>query len=375
MKMKPIESILLSLAAVFVPICAADAQELPDNHSPEIRICVGWPGLIDDSAMGQRVTIALAGDIMTGTTYPEPRLPANGGKYLFKNVSGILKKADMAAANLEGAVCEGGTSTKRVVAGRSYAFRMPPEHVALLKEAGFGFLSLANNHSNDFGSFGSASTMHLLDSIGIGYAGLPRCESHVRESDGVRYGFCAFGHNAHTLKIQDTATVKRIVSSLAASCDIVIVSFHGGAEGADHAHLPYGTETYLGEDRGDLRAFARLCIDNGADIVFGHGPHVTRAVELYKDRFIAYSLGNFCTPFGINLDGINGHAPVLEIKTDTSGRFLCGKIHSFIQPYGTGPRADSTGIAVRQIRMLTEEDIKGSPLIISENGEMAVNRH
>lgn len=352
------------------------SRMLPLKSRPDtIRIKIDFPELIDDDAMKggpELLTIATVGDIMTGTTYPTVRLPENGGKDLFRDVKEILCGADVAAGNLEGAICEGGTCTKRLASGRSYAFRMPPDHAELLSDAGLDFLSLANNHSNDFGSYGSTSSMQLLDKEGIGYAGLPGHETAVKEIGGVRYGFCAFGHNSHTIKHQDTSAVRRIVSSLADSCDIVIVSFHGGAEGADKAHLPYGTETYLGEDRGDLRSFARLCIDCGADVVFGHGPHVTRAVEVYRGRFVAYSLGNFCTPFGINLNGINGHAPVVEIAIAKDGRFVRGKIYSFIQQYGIGPRKDSLNIVARHIRSLSEEDVPDSPLVISDDGDMDI---
>ena len=113
---------------------------------------------------------------------------------------------------------------------------------------------------------------------------------------------------------------------LADTCDIVIVSFHGGAEGADFQHVPKTNEMFHGENRGDVYNFAHTMIDNGADVVFGHGPHVTRAIEVYKDRFISYSLGNFCTYGRFNLAGPNGLAPIVKINVDTSGRFLSGRI-------------------------------------------------
>jgi hypothetical protein len=77
---------------------------------------------------------------------------------------------------------------------------------------------------------------------------------------------------------------------------------------------------FYGEDRGDVYEFAHSLIDAGADIIFGHGPHVTRAVEVYK-KFIAYSLGNFCTYGGINVSGINGWSPILKSIHKQSGNF------------------------------------------------------
>ena len=74
--------------------------------------------------------------------------------------------------------------------------------------------------------------------------------------------------------------------------EIVIVFFHGGAEGSDKGRVPYGHEQAYGEDRGNLREFTHVAVDAGADLVLGSGPHVLRGMERYRDRLIAYSLGN-----------------------------------------------------------------------------------
>ena len=127
-------------------------------------------------------------------------------------------------------------------------------------------------------------------------------------------------------------------------------------------------ETCFGEQRGNVEAFAHACIDAGADIVYGHGPHVVRGVELYKDRFIAYSLGNFCTPYRVNLSGKSGYAPVVTVRVDGTGAFVEGQIHSFIQARGKGPQADPTRAVVREMRQLTSADFPQTPLVISEEG-------
>ena len=109
-------------------------------------------------------------------------------------------------------------------------------------------------------------------------------------------------------------------------------------------------------------------------MVYGHGPHVVRAMEVYKDRFIAYSLGNFCTPYGISLTGISGFSPVVEIQVGGDGSFKQGQIHSFIQAKGVGPRHDPQGSVAREIKQLTEADIQSSPIRISDTGEITINR-
>ena len=294
------------------------------------------------------ITIAMTGDIMMGTTFPKVQLPANEGRDLFSDTREITRRADIAVGNLEGAVCDGGRSTKGN-GPNSYAFRMSTSYAPLLKDAGYDYLSLANNHARDFGDEGIASSERVLTEQGIAFSGIKgHKEWAVVELDGVRYGLCAFGHNSYTLRHSDLDKVKQILDELSQQADIIIVSFHGGAEGRTKNHLPYGPETFLGENRGDLRRFAHFCIDNGADVVYGHGPHVVRAMEVYKDRFIAYSLGNFCTPYGISLTGISG--------------------------FSLGPRHDPQGSVAREIKQLTEADIQSSPIRISDTGEITINR-
>ena len=315
------------------------------------------------------LSLAFVGDIMPGTTFPDNRLPEDDGKTLFRDVADILTSADVAAGNMEGALADRGETTKK--GGKfSYSFRIPTRYGKLLADAGLDFMSMANNHAFDFGLDGVKSTETTLHANGIAYAGISgRTESAVVERNGVRYGFCAFGHNSYTLKHADLDNVKRIIRDLKQKADIVIVSFHGGAEGTSHKHLPQGTETFLGENRGNLRSFTHFCIDNGADVVYGHGPHVVRAVELYKGHFIAYSLGNFCTPYGVNISGISGYAPVLQLTINASdGTFAGGKINSFIQQRGKGPRRDPQNLVAKEIRSLTNADFSNPLLTIADDG-------
>jgi len=316
------------------------------------------------------LTVAMTGDIMMGTTYPSVRLPANDGRDLFADTAPVLREATLAVGNLEGTLCDGGMTTKK--GPNAFAFRTPTSYTHLLEEAGYDFLSMANNHSNDFGDTGIVSTENSLDAAGLAYAGLTgRREWTVVERGGVRWGLCAFGHNLKTLKHADLAKVKSILDTLKAHSDLIVVSFHGGAEGSDKGHLPRGRETYLGENRGDLRAFAHFCIDNGASVVYGHGPHVTRCVEVYKGRFIAYSLGNFCTPYGMGLAGVLGYAPVITVRVlSTTGEFVDGRIHPFIQRSGVGPRRDEDGIVSRHIRALSDADVPESEAVVEPDGSI-----
>lgn len=319
----------------------------------------------------KNITVAFTGDIMMGTTYPSVQLPSQEGRQLFVDAAPILLRADVAAGNLEGTLCDGGETHKKI-SKVCYAFRTPTSFASHLSEAGFDFLSMANNHAHDFGELGISSTMQCLDRLGIKYSGIKNYPDHaILQKDSVTYGFCAFGHNDYTLRHQDLESVRRIITHLVNVCDIVIVSFHGGAEGASNTRLPYGKEVFCGEDRGSLRSFAHFCIDAGADVVFGHGPHVARAMEVYKEHFIAYSLGNFCTPYGISLSGISGFAPLLELQIDNEGRFQNGKIHSFIQHRGIGPRLDVNNSAAKEISRLTQLDFPNGVLKIHADGSLS----
>ena len=322
----------------------------------------------------QELSIAMTGDVMMGTTFPSIMLPANDGRDLFKDAKSILSRADLTVGNLEGAICDGGKSTKGT-GPNSYAFRTPTSYGHLLKEVGFDFMSMANNHANDFGLEGIESTESVLKSQGILFAGIAgRVESAILERKGLKIGLCAFGHNSYTIKHLDLTTVGRIVDDLVAKCDLVIVSFHGGAEGRSKNHLPNGPETFLGENRGSLRQLAHFCVDHGADVVYGHGPHVVRGIEVYKGRFIAYSLGNFCTPYNVNLTGISGYAPIVEISIDKDGAFRQGKIHSFIQTRGIGPRTDKTKKGALEIKNLSETDLPQSQAKIDSNGNIELKK-
>lgn len=329
----------------------------------------------DSKPSDRPLTLAFAGDIMMGTTYPEDGhyLPPQDGADLFKDVTDVISSADIAAANLEGTLLDGKGQVKKCGNPElCYAFRMPSRYVDHLVKAGFDAVGIANNHVNDFGAEGLKSTKATLEKAGIKYAGLrDGARYSIFEKDGRKIGFASFGHSKGTLSIMDLDEVKSTVRTLRDSCDFVIVSFHGGGEGKNYTHVPHKMETCFGENRGDVEKFAHTAIDAGADVVYGHGPHVTRALELYKDHLIMYSLGNFCTPYRMSLSGISGHAPVVTVELNPDGTFSSGRIHSFIQSTGSGPRLDPTNSVARNMKSLSRQDFPNSPLKISDDGTLS----
>jgi cell wall-associated NlpC family hydrolase len=317
------------------------------------------------------VSIIGTGDIMLGSNYPsEAKLPINDGKDLLSNVKTILASADVTFGNLEGCFLNSEVTRKSCNSG-CYYFRMPDRYVERLLDAGFDVVNIANNHMGDFGQQGRTNTVKVLKEAGLAYAGLKDiCETSEFEINGVKYGFCGFAPNNGTVKITDLTYAKKIVADLDKTCDIVIVSFHGGAEGPKNNRVTRKTETFYGENRGNVYEFAHAVIDAGADVVLGHGPHVVRAAELYKDRFIIYSMGNFCTSGDFNISGISGYAPIVKIYTDKKGVFQNGQIFSALQKDKTGPVIDKTNSAAKEIKRLTELDFPETQLNIFEDGRI-----
>ena len=329
---------------------------------------------IDKHNKKTEFTIIGVGDIMLGSNYPfEYLLPKNDANIL-QNTQNILKNADITVGNLEGTLFDNdGTPKSCNNSNLCYVFRMPSKYGKYLKEAGFDYLSIANNHSNDFGEIGIKETIKNLDNLGIKYSGIKDiAESTILEKDGKKFGFISFSPNSATVKLNDYNYAKKLISELKSKVDIVIVMFHGGAEGANAEHITKRHEIFHGEDRGNVYEFAHFAIDNGADIIFGQGPHVTRAVELYKNKFISYSGGNFATFGKINVSGSMGIAPIFRIKINNKGDFISGEIIPVRQTYKSlGPFIDSEKLAIKKIISLNKSDFpNGNGLSISEEGKI-----
>lgn len=316
------------------------------------------------------VSIAAVGDIMLGTDYPENILPDDDGTGFLRQVTPILSAADIAFGNLEGVLLDGGEPVKQCGnSSRCFLFRTPTRYAAYLAAAGFDLMSLANNHARDFGEAGRDSSMAALDAVGIRHSGREGTWAEVTVR-GVRIAMIAFAPNVGANSLNDHDIAVGRVRELAATHDIVIVSFHAGAEGEGAETLPFGREYYAGEDRGDSVLFAHAMIDAGADLLLGHGPHVPRAVELYRDRLIAYSLGNFATYYGISVEGNRGIAPILTVQLAADGRFRGGRIVSTIQLRPDGPSPDPDGRAAALIRELTAAAFPDGDLVIDADGRI-----
>jgi len=314
------------------------------------------------------ISIAAVGDIMLGTDFPDNRLPDDDAELLLADVTPTLSGADVAIGNLEGVLLDGGEPVKQCKnPAACYLFRSPSRYAARLAEAGFDVMSLANNHARDFGEEGRNSSMAALAAAGIRHSG--RMGDIAAWSLGeIKLAFIAFAPFTNSWSMLDLDAGAMKVRELSQYHDIVIVSFHGGAEGADATRVPFSTERYFGEDRGDVVQFSRTMIQAGADLVIGHGPHVPRAMEIQQGRLVAYSLGNFATYYGINVSGAKGYAPILLATLDGNGQFKRGKIVSAIQVRPDGPRIDNRKRAYDLIRDLTRQDFQGDAIVFHDAG-------
>jgi poly-gamma-glutamate capsule biosynthesis protein CapA/YwtB (metallophosphatase superfamily) len=317
-----------------------------------------------------RINIASVGDMMLGTDYPQNHLPDDDGVGFLTAVTPALSAADITFGNLEGVLVDGGEAAKKCSnPSACYLFRSPTRYAAYFLAAGFDVLSLANNHARDFGEEGRSSTMNALDAVGIHHSG--------REGDfaslnvnGLKVAVLAYAVTKESNMMLDYELAEETVRTYAATHDIVVVTFHGGAEGADVTNLPFAEEEYYGEPRGDVVMFARRMVDAGADLLIGHGPHVVRAVERYKDRLIAYSLGNFATYYGISVAGIKGVAPILLTTLDGEGRFIEGEVISTVQIRPDGPSIDSQQRALNLMRGLSMADFENPGLRFDPDGKI-----
>jgi hypothetical protein len=340
------------------------------------------------------VRLAFVGDINLGTTTLPDGVPPDSGRGLLDRAHPSLS-GDMVVGNFEGVLADTGTSTKclmkvhrpRARRARSrqqepdsfvprrncYAFRTPTMLAPRLTEAGFTHMNLANNHANDLGSAGRISTERVLDSLGIRWYGpLDRIAvDTIRRADSLTtvglVGFTTYPYAYNLLDIERSAAV---VDSVRPLVDLLIVTFHGGAEGARAVRTGQAAESLGSEPRGDLRRWARAVIDAGADAVVGHGPHVLRGMEFYRGRLIAYSLGNFLTYRGFNLAGPLGISGVLQLEFAGQGMLRKARLIPMIQLPRRGPIPDPDGEAVQLVRQLSREDFGATAAIITGNGEI-----
>ena len=325
--------------------------------------------------LNAEIILSFVGDVMTGSDYPDKSyLPSNEGKDIFKSVVNYFKNSDINFANLEGAIANTNTqSSKR--SKNSYSFRMPPYMANRIAEAGFNIVAVANNHSRDFGDKGYKQTQEYLKNAGIKIVGNILNTATIIEIKNKKIGFLAFYYFSYANNsIQDITSAKTLVEKAKKECDFLIVSFHGGAEGGNMFRVPKETEIFYGENRGDVYKFARAVSDSGADLIIGHGPHVLRAMEIYNNSFIAYSLGNFVGYKQFSLAGNNGISAILQITLNDNLKISSAKVIPIKLINGGIPSVDSSNEAIKKLNNYADLDFPNSGIKFNSEGEAILNK-
>jgi hypothetical protein len=323
------------------------------------------PSANSESTPSAKVSIAAVGDTMLGMT---PVLPPDPAHY-FDPVKRELR-GDVVFGNLEGTLTDVSESPKCAVgSSECFAFRAPPEFSRALSGAGFTVMSNANNHSYDYGRAGEDETVAALDRAGIAHTGQPGQIAFVSAA-GRRVAFVGFAPYSNTVSLTDLAAARALIQDAAGLADIVVCAFHAGAEGSDAQHVTGEEETYLGEDRGNPEEFAHMAVDAGADLILGSGPHVLRGMEVYRDRLVAYSLGNFSGYENFSLEGALGESVVLHVTLAGDGSFRSGRLASVLLADEGQPVPDPEGAGAALVNQLSDEDFGASAVRVGADGRI-----
>ena len=310
------------------------------------------------------LTLQWVGDIALST---QRGLPPGALAQALAPVRDQLRSSDLTVGNLEGTLSTGGPSKcGSIGGGNCFAFQAPASTAGQLRSLGFDLVGQANNHSLDYGYGGRAQTVAALNAAGVAHTGFPG-EITVLKAAGQRVAFVGFAPYPNTANLLDIPAAQALVKRAAARASLVVVIIHAGAEGAGALHVPYGEEHFVGEDRGNPRAFAHAMIDAGASIVLGSGPHVVRGIERYRGRMIAYSLGNFVGYHTLGGGGVLSESGILGVTLGRGGRVLAARWFS-IDVSGGLPYPEPSNAAAHLVARLSAEDFPRDHFTIDPDG-------
>jgi poly-gamma-glutamate capsule biosynthesis protein CapA/YwtB (metallophosphatase superfamily) len=317
------------------------------------------------------ITIKAVGDIIPGTNFPDYRLPRDRNQLLPQAVRTHLQGSDILFGNFESSLTTHPYSAKDIRRGQTFAFRSPPNYAQLFAEVGFNVFNIANNHTMDFGIVGFQDTVKKLEAVGIKTLGHKNQILYLQTNE-IPIAMIGFTTYEIYNSIHNLETAKKLVKEAKNNAKIVIVSMQVGAEGTDALHVKDKTEFFYGENRGNSLKFARTMIDTGADLVLGHGPHVPRAMEVYKGKLIAYSLGNFLGYRTLSTKAQTAYSMILEVKLNSSGNLISSKIIPVHLDRQGIPQIDQYFRTVGLLRYLIENDFPDNQIAINKQGEIVM---
>ena len=337
------------LDSVTAPVLT-ELQPAPDVP---VKVCAGG-----DVMLGSNLDSAWTARAARRLGHPVEWLPDAGR--LIAPLRSLVADADLVLLNVEGAIGEGPAPRKcRPGSTACYAFRQPPSAARALRDLAptaevIG--NLANNHALDAGYEGLRATRSHLGAAGVHVTGLDTLPSLVMTAAGDTVAFLGFSTAQAGPDPRRLDAVARHVTRAKAMTPRVVLTMHMGAEGRTAQRTRDTTEIFLGEDRGNVVAFARAAVQAGASLVLGHGPHVMRAAEWSGDALIFYSLGNLLTygPFSL-AEPLNRGAIACAVL-DGEGRVTSAGLRSTWQVPPGLVRPDPTGRAAWLVDSLSRLD-------------------
>jgi poly-gamma-glutamate capsule biosynthesis protein CapA/YwtB (metallophosphatase superfamily) len=271
------------------------------------------------------IDFCFVGDVMMDSVIAD-YIREYGVDYPWTDVAPLFHEADITVANLETSVSTRGETKKP----EGYGFRSHPDTLQGLINNGIDLVSLANNHSLDFGPIALADTTEALTRYGIAYTGaganLAEAEKlAIIEKNNLRIGFLAYtsiipdtrwhatenSPGIAPLRPEFYERILQTIEKANQNCDILVIMLHWGKEHSNQV------ENWQ-------RELARQMIDSGADVIVGHHPHVLRAIEFYQNKPILYSTGNFVF---LKRDDKAGQTAVFSLRMNKAGF-----VHGFISP-------------------------------------------
>lgn len=311
----------------------------------------------------QPIIIRAVGDVVLGSNYPRNRLPDDRNKKRIAELSQTFTGADVVVGNLEGVLYDEGESRKDISQAGYYVFRMPESYASTLHEMGFNVLSVANNHSMDFGVAGFRATKRALLAADIQPSGAPGGDIAILNIRDTEIAFLSYSYLSNMSPMNNDVQVKLDIEHAKQIASIVIVTVHAGGEGEAAGGTPEADEYFMNEYRGNIRKFSALVIDAGASAVFGHGPHLIRPYEIYHGKPIFFSLGNFVGYGSLSKAGKLGSSIVAEVRLTPQGNLVgAGIIPLKMDEFGI-PSPDYSAATLATLDGLLDKNLDKQPVL------------
>ncbi|HYE84429.1 MAG TPA: CapA family protein [Clostridia bacterium] len=318
--MKKIAALVAIIIMLIIFGCSAADVEQGSEQSVQDNVEDGtFRETVQQEKEQEELVLSFVGDIMFDKSVAG-FIKSKGEDYVFQGYEKHFKSSDIVFGNLETSLSNNG----KPMEDKEYTFRSSPKLAPFLKKYNFYVMSIANNHVLDYGRTAFTDTMKTLKDNDISYGGggynkKEATEGVVIEKKGMKIGFIAFTGVVPNVdwyagtkrsgiigayKVHE-AEVLQAVNDLRSKCDLLVVSLHWGKEGA----------TIVRKQESEL---AHKLVDAGVDVVMGHHPHVVQPFELYKDKLILYSLGNFI--FTTSYSEICNKTVMATVRFDMSGK-------------------------------------------------------